>query len=97
MPERIPTHPGAILREDMLPALGLTPPAVAKALGISRQMLNRILSEKAPVTPAMAVRLGKYCGNGPEFWANMQTLHDLAVAKRQLAAQVAKIPVAKAA
>ena len=97
MSDRIPTHPGAILREDVLPALGIKAPAAAKALGISRQMFNRILSEKAPVTPAMAVRLGKYCGNGPELWATMQTLHDLAVAKRKLADQVAKITKARAA
>ena len=50
-PNRVPTHPGAILREDVLPAIGEPVMAVAKKLGVTRQHLHRILAEKAPVTP----------------------------------------------
>ncbi len=49
-----PTHPGALLREDILPALGMTKVQVANALGISRQHLYDILSEKKPVSAETA-------------------------------------------
>jgi hypothetical protein len=50
-PDRCPTHPGAILREDVLPALGMSKTAIADGLGISRQHLYDILNEKKPVSP----------------------------------------------
>ncbi|WP_199230803.1 HigA family addiction module antitoxin [Azospirillum sp. TSO5] len=56
-----PLHPGALLREDILPSLGISVSSFAAHLRLSRQMLHRILSEEAPVTPAMALRLGKLC------------------------------------
>ncbi|HVL71200.1 MAG TPA: HigA family addiction module antitoxin, partial [Beijerinckiaceae bacterium] len=68
-PDRRPTHPGALLREVILPALRLPKTQVARLLGISRESLYRILDEKQPVTPAMAVKLGKLCGNGARLWA----------------------------
>jgi addiction module HigA family antidote len=57
-PERCPTHPGAFLREIVLPAIRANKVEIAAALGISRQSLYGILAEKQPVTPATAVRLG---------------------------------------
>ncbi len=74
---RKPTHPGEILREDVLPTIGLPKTRIAAALGISRQHLDRVLNENAPVTPEMAMRLGKFIGNGPNVWANMQVRYDL--------------------
>ena len=97
MSDRIPTHPGALLREDILPALGMSVSAAAKALGVSRQMLHKILAEKAPVTPEMAVRLGKFVGDGPDVWARMQAAHDVAKARVALAKDVKRIPTARAA
>ena len=94
---RIPTHPGAVLREDVLPALAMPIVKVAKSLGVSRQILHKILAEKAPVSPEMAVRLGKFCGNGPDVWLAMQTNYDLALAKIELAEEIKRIPRAKAA
>jgi len=49
----------------------------AHDLGISRQMPHCILAEEASVSPATALRIRKLCGNGPSFWANMQTARDL--------------------
>ncbi len=95
-PNRQPTHPGAILREDVLPALDAPVMLVAKQLGVTRQHLHRILAEKAPVTPGMALRLGKFCGNGPGLWLRMQQAYDLWHAERALRKVVAKIPAAKA-
>lgn len=91
-PKMEPTHPGAILREDVLPALGLTVTEAARQLRVSRQMLHAILAERAAVSSEMAVRLGKFCGNGPALWLRMQAAHDLWHAERRLRAEVRKIP-----
>jgi len=92
-----PTHPGALLREEVLPAVRLTVKDAAAKLGVSRQTLHAILSEKSAITPEMAVRIGKFCGNGPDLWLSMQTAHDLWKAERDLAEAVKKIPTLRAA
>jgi addiction module HigA family antidote len=92
---RAPTHPGAILREDVLPAIDEPVMAAAKKLGVTRQHLHRILAEKAPVTPEMAVRLGKFCGNGPDLWLRLQQAYDLWHAERALASEIARIPTVR--
>jgi len=91
--ERRPTHPGALLREDILPALGLSFSEAARQLGITRQTLHRIMAEKVSITPEMAVRLGRFCGNGPGLWLRMQQVYDLWHAKRELRAELQQIPV----
>lgn len=96
-PNRAPVHPGEILREDILPALGMPVQTAARHLGISRQTLHRLLAGTLAVSPAMALRLGKFCGNGPEFWLNMQRARDLWRAEREMAAELAKIPTQRAA
>lgn len=88
---RAPTHPGAILREDVLPALGMSVTGVAKALGVSRQQVHRIMAETAPITPEMALRLGKFCGNGPDLWLRMQATYDLWHARRDFAREIDRI------
>jgi addiction module HigA family antidote len=82
--KRIPTHPGAVLREDVFPALNMPKIKIARALGISRSMLYAILAEDVPITPNIALRLGKFLGNGPELWMDMQVAHDLAVTARAM-------------
>lgn len=94
--DRQPTHPGAILREDVLPALSLPVLRAAEALGVSRQALHAILAERAGVTPEMAVRLGKLCGNGPGLWLRMQQAHDLWRAEQAMAETIAAIPTLRA-
>jgi antitoxin HigA-1 len=88
---RAPAHPGEILREDVLPALNLPVLEAAGLLGISRQTLHRILSGAASVTPEMALRIGKLCGNGPNPWIRMQAAYDLWHAERRIAGQLAAI------
>ena len=90
-------HPGEILREDVLPALGKSKTEIAKLLGVSRQTLYDILGEKQPVTPGMALRLGKLLGNGPDLWINLQRAYDLAAAERDLGGKLKKIPTLTAA
>jgi addiction module HigA family antidote len=76
-PNRRPTHPGAILREDVLPHLGMTQKDFAVRLGVSRLTVSEVIHEKRPVTPDMAMRLGRLLGNGPEIWLRMQQTLDL--------------------
>lgn len=87
-----PSHPGAILREDVLPALALSISEAARQLGVSRRKLQSILDERSPVTPEMAVRLGKFCSNGADFWLRLQNAPDLWHAERALRGEVRKIP-----
>ena len=92
-----PSHPGELLREDVLPALGLSVSAAADHLHVSRQMLHRILSEESAVSPEMAIRLGKLCGDGPRIWLAMQQAHDLWQAQHDLASELERIPTLTAA
>jgi addiction module HigA family antidote len=70
---RLAAHtPGELLREEILPALDRPKTEIARLLGVSRRTLYGILEEKQPVTPMMALRLGKLCGNGPNLWLNLQ-------------------------
>lgn len=85
-------HPGELLREDVVPSLGRTRAEIARLLGVSRQTLHSILTERAPVTPEMALRLGKLCGNGPELWLNLQAQYDLARLRKAKRAEIAAIP-----
>ena len=87
---RCPTHPGEILREDSLPAMGLSVAAFARALGVSRQMVHGILAERSAVSPEMAVRLGAFFGNGPQLWIDMQTRRDLWLAEQRMAGHLPK-------
>jgi len=89
-PKRPPTHPGALLRETVLPALGRTKVEIAELAGISRQHLHDILNEKKPISPEVAVRFGKLFGNGPDLWVRMQATYDTWHASR--AVDVSKIP-----
>lgn len=82
--DRCPTHPGAMLREIVLPAMPVSKSDFAKSLGISRQALYDLLAEKQPVTPNMAVRLGIVFEQSAASWLNMQSAYDLWHAERQI-------------
>lgn len=64
-------------------------------LGVTRQTLHRILSGRAAVTPEMAIRRGKFCGNGPGLWLRMQQAYDLWHASKKLGDEVERIPTFK--
>jgi len=89
---RKPSHPGSLLREVVLPAMGVSIAQAAREMGVSRQQLYMILREERAITAEMATRLGKYCGNGAELWLNMQSAHDLWQARDALAEEIAAIP-----
>jgi len=90
--KRAPSHPGTLLREVVLPAMRVSIAGAAREMGVSRQQLYKILSGERAVTAEMAVRLGTYCGNGPELWLNMQGAYDLWHAERALADVLEDIP-----
>ncbi|WFE73301.1 HigA family addiction module antitoxin [Roseinatronobacter sp. S2] len=71
-----PTHPGELLREDVIHATGKSKAEIARMLGISRQHLHDLLAERKPVSPQVAVRLAKLFGNEPLFWIRMQGAYD---------------------
>jgi addiction module HigA family antidote len=85
-------HPGELLREDVLPALGRTRAEIARLLSVSRQTLHAILTERSPVSPEMALRLGKLCGNGPELWLALQTRYDLERLREAKRSELEAIP-----
>jgi antitoxin HigA-1 len=88
---RCPTYPGALLREDVIPATGRSKAEIAQLLGISRQHLYDILRERKPISPAVAVRLGKLFGDGAGVWVRMQAAYDTWNAERT--EDVSKIPI----
>jgi antitoxin HigA-1 len=92
-----PVHPGELLREDVLPALGRPKTEIARLLGVSRRTLYDILEEKQSITAPMALRIGKLCGDGGRVWLAMQQAYDLAVAERELGSALDKIPTLDAA
>lgn len=90
-----PAHPGDILREDILPALGLSVTEAADALGVNRVSLSRVLNGHAAISSEMALRLEKWLGpgNGPEAktWLAMQAQYDLWHASKQAASKIRRI------
>jgi addiction module HigA family antidote len=89
---RIPTHPGAVLREDVLPNLkGITKGEFAKMLGVSRQTLYLLLAERTGVSAEVALRLGTLLGNSAQLWLDMQSQFDLWQAKTKLGDELNKM------
>lgn len=70
---RRPTHPGAVLKEDVLAPLNLNVTEAARDLGISRKALSELINERTSLTPDMAVRIAKATKTSPESWINMQS------------------------
>ena len=81
--QRKPTHPGEVLREDVIVPLGLTLTEAARRLGVSRTTLSSVVNGKAALTPEMAIRIGKATRTTPESWFYMQAKLDLWLADQQ--------------
>jgi addiction module HigA family antidote len=90
-----PTHPGAVLRLDILPATELSISGMAERLHMSRQSLHRILAEEQPVTAATALKLARLLNTSPDLWLNMQRAVDLWDESHRLSEELASIePIA---
>lgn len=72
-----PVHPGEVIREDILPSVGLSVTAAAKALGVSRQMLHDILAERRPLSAVMCLKIARLFGSSPAMWMRLQANYDL--------------------
>jgi addiction module HigA family antidote len=92
-----PVHPGELLREIVLPAIGRPKTEIARLLGVSRQTLYDVLNEKQPITANLAVRIAKLVGDDAGSWLTMQQNYDLEIAERALARELKRIPTLQAA
>ena len=72
-----PPHPGEILREDVLPALGLNVIQAAEQLGVARVTLSRMINGRAAISTDMAIRLAQWLGGSAETWLRAQLQYDL--------------------
>ena len=77
-----PVHPGEVIREDILPSVGLSVTAAAKALGVSRQMLHDILAARRPLSVVMCLKVARLFGSTPELWMRLQAAYDLKKVER---------------
>lgn len=82
-PKRKPTHPGELLREDVLPSLAMSQRELAERLGVSRLSVSELLLEKRAMSADMAYRVAKLTGTTPESWLRMQEAVDLWELARQ--------------
>ena len=80
---RKPTHPGEIVREDVIKPLGLTVTEAARHLGVTRKTLSALINCKASMSPKMAVRIGKATKTSPESWLYMQAKLDIWLAEKK--------------
>ena len=92
-----PMHPGELLREEILPALELDATGLADNLGVQSGAVAEILNARAPITPDMALRLAKLCGNSAAFWLNLQRDYDLGRLAPAMASELAEIPTLREA
>ena len=86
-----PLHPGEVLREEFLVPLGLSPGALAKAMGVPRTRVERIAAKSTGITADTALRLSKALGTSAQVWLNLQNRYDVQTAERAIGKQLAKI------
>ena len=82
-PIRRPTHPGAVLREDVLPGIEMTQGKLAELLGVSRLTVSQLMHEHRALSPDMAMRLERLLGTSAESWLRMQEAVDLWETRQQ--------------
>jgi addiction module HigA family antidote len=92
-----PTHPGEMLREDIMSDFNLTATSMATALGVSRQTINELLRKRRAITPVMTLRLSRFFGNSAEFWMNAQHSWDLWDSKQRFRKEISQLQPVNAA
>ena len=83
MPRRVTTHPGEVLGEEFLEPLGMSANALAMALRVPATRIGAIVKGERAVTADTALRLARFFGTSPEFWINLQAMHDLTKARQE--------------
>lgn len=84
-----PVHPGAYLKE-LLDELKLSQYRIAQDLGIPAMRINHVVNGRRPITAELALRLGRYFGQSPRYWINLQSRYDMDVAEDALSARVTR-------
>ena len=92
-------HPGEIIKDDILPSVGLSVTDAAKALGVSRQMLHGILAGRKPLSAVMCLKVARLFGGSAELWMRLQATYDLkkSAQNKKILARVARIVPLKVA
>jgi addiction module HigA family antidote len=90
-----PMHPGEMLREEFLEPMELSPYKVAKACGVPRTRIERIVREELGITADTALRLAKFFGTSVGFWMNLQARYDVRMAEKAIAADLKSIETFK--
>lgn len=78
------THPGGLLKAELIDAAGLTVKEVAGMLKVSRQTVSNILNQRAVISPEMALRISKVFGGTPDIWLRLQAKFDLQKATKKI-------------
>ena len=86
-----PMHPGELLREEFMIPLGLSPGKVAKAIGVPRTRIERIVAGEVGISGDTAIRLARFFNMTPQYWANAQSHYELAVAALKLGSTIERI------
>jgi addiction module HigA family antidote len=86
-----PPHPGRIVRQECIQPLGLTIAEAARALGVTRQTVDRLVNGRSGISAEMAIRLAKAFGSTPDMWVRLQAAYDLAQARRREAEITAQV------
>ncbi len=84
-----PIHPGIYLKE-LLDEVGLTQYRLARDIGVPAMRINYLVHGKRPVTAELALRLGRYFGQSPRYWLNLQSRYDMDVAEDEIGDQIAR-------
>ena len=83
-----PVHPGEILKEEFLDPMGISQYRLAKDVGVPAMRINYVINGKRPVNAELALRLGRYFGQNPRYWLNLQSRYDMDLAEDTLSVQV---------
>ena len=86
-----PLHPGEVLREEFLVPLGISAGALARAMGVPRTRVERIVAETSGITADTALRLSKALGTSAQLWLNLQNRYDVETAERTIGKELARI------
>jgi len=78
---RVTTHPGEMLNEEFLKPMGISQNALAMKIRVPATRIGDIVHGRRGITPDTALRLARFFGNSPEFWLNLQQMHDLSQAR----------------
>ena len=89
-PNRVTTHPGEVLNEEFLKPLGTSVNALALALRVPATRIGAIVKGERSVTADTALRLGRFFGTSPEFWINLQAMHDLTKARMERGSKITR-------